>query len=95
MNSTVFAVFVLPWFIGVLVRLLFLKQKRGYILSGVFALISVITWLWTSHLVHHGTDGTLLLWAVMAAELAAGSLIAGGVSLLIQKAGHRKTGNLF
>lgn len=95
MNSTVFAVFVLPWFIGVLVRLLFLKQKRGYILSGVFALISVITWLWTSHLVHHGTDGTLLLWAVMASELTAGSVIAGGISLLMKKAKQQKANHLF
>ena len=94
MNSAVFMYFVFPVLIGILIRSLFLKWKKAYLLSAGLVLISVVTWLWTSHLVNHGTDGTLLLWAVMAAELAAGSLIAGGVSLLIQKAGHRKTGNL-
>ena len=74
---------------------MFFKWKKSYLLSGVFILISIIAWLWTSHLVNHGTDGTLLLWAVMATELTAGSLITGGIFLLIKKAKHRKADNLF
>ena len=35
MNGTVFTVFVLPFLIGVVIRLMFLKWKRGYFLSGV------------------------------------------------------------
>jgi len=85
MNSTVFIVFVLPFLIGIVIRLLFLKWKRGYILSGVFALMSVIVWLWTNRLVNHGVDGTVMLWALMVAELAVASLIVGGISLLIKK----------
>ena len=85
MNSTVFTVFVLPFLIGVVVRLMFLKWKRGYILSGVFALTSVIVWLWTKHLANHGVDGTVMLWALMTAEFTAGLLIVGGISLLIKK----------
>lgn len=85
MNGAVFMYFVLPYLVGIMIRLLFLKWKKGYLLSGVFVLISLITWLWTSHLVKHGTDGTLLLWAVMAAELTVGSLITGGISLLIKR----------
>ena len=88
MNSTVFMCFVLPFFIGIIIRWMFRKWEKGYLLSGVFILISIIVWLWTSHLVNHGTDGTLLLWAVMTAELTAGSLITGGISLLIKKAKH-------
>ena len=88
MNSTVFTVFVFPLLIGVIIRLMFLKWKRGYILSGVFALISVIVWFWTKHLVDHGVDGTVMLWALMATELTVSSLIVGGISLLIKKIKH-------
>ena len=94
MNSIIFTVFVLPLLIGVMIRLMFLKWKRGYILSGVFALISVIVWLWTKHLANHGVDGTVMLWGLMATELAIGSLIVGGLSLLIKKMKHQKANNL-
>ena len=89
MNSTIFTVFALPFLIGVIIRLMFLKRKRGYILSGVFALISVIVWLWTKHLANHGVDGTVMLWALMATELAVGSVIVGGISLLIKQLKHK------
>ena len=88
MNSVIFTVFVLPLLIGVMIRLMFLKWKRGYLISGVFVLISVIVWLWTKHLVHHGADGTVMLWALMTTILTVGSLIVGGISLLIKKIKH-------
>ena len=84
MNSTAFIIFVLPFFIGIIIRLLFLKWKRGYILSGSFALLSVIAWVWTKYLVSNGVDGTVMLWALMATELAIGSLITDGISLLLK-----------
>jgi len=93
MNSAVFMYFVFPVLIGILIRSLFLKWKKAYLLSAGLVLISVVTWLWTSHLVNHGTDGTLLLLAVMAAELTAGSLITGGMALLIRKTKNRQTDN--
>ena len=83
-NSTAFIIFVLPFFIGIIIRLLFLKWKRGYILSGTFALFSVIAWVWTKYLVSNGVDGTVMLWALMVAELAIGSLITDGISLLLK-----------
>ena len=84
MNSTAFIIFVLPFFIGIIIRLLFLKWKRGYILSGTFALLSVIAWVWTKYLVSNGVDGTVMLWALMAAELTAGALITDGIFLLLK-----------
>ena len=84
----------MPFLIGIVIRLMFLKWKRGYILSGVFVLTSVIVGLWTNHLVNHGVDGTVMLWALMAIELTAGSLIAGGISLFIKKTKHQKADNL-
>jgi len=95
MNRAVFMYFVLPFLIGIIIRLMFLKWKKGYLLSGAFVLISIIAWFWTSHLVNHGTDGTLLLWAVMATEFTAGSLITGGVALLMKKTKHRKADKFF
>ena len=88
MNSIIFTVFVLPLLIGVMIRWMFLKWKRGYLISGVFVLISVIVWLWTKRLVHHGVDGTVMLWAWMTTILTVGSLIVGGISLLIKKIKH-------
>lgn len=88
MNSIVFMVFVLPFIIGIIIRLIFLKWKRGYIFSGFSTIISVVVWLWSKHLTNHGVDGTVMLWAWMATELAVGSLIVGGISLLIKKIKH-------
>ena len=88
MNSAVFMYFVLPFLIGILIRLMFLKWKKGYIISGVFVLISAIVWIWTKHLVNHGVDGTVLLWAVMTSEFTVGLLLVGGISLLIKKIKH-------
>lgn len=88
MNRTVFIVFVLPLLIGVIIRLMFLKWKRGYMISGVFVLISVIVWPSTKYLVDHGVDGTVMLWAWMTTMLTVGSLIVGGISLLIKKIDH-------
>ena len=88
MNSVIFTVFVLPLLIGVMIRWMFLKWKRGYLISGVFVLISVIVWLWTKHLVHHGVDGTVMLWALMTTILTVCSLIVGVISLLIKKIKH-------
>ena len=68
-----------------MIRSMLLKWKRGYILSGIFALTSAVVWLWTNHLADHGVDGTVMLWALMATELTVGSLIVGGISLLIRK----------
>ena len=95
MNSAAFMYFVFPFLLGIIIRLLFYKWKKGYILSGAFALIAVAVWIWTNHLVNHGVDGTLLLWAVMATELTVGSLITGGISLLIKKTKLQKADNLF
>ena len=91
MSSTAVVVFVLPFLIGIMVRVMFLKWKRAYMISGVFALISVIAWIWTTYLVDHGIDGTVMLWALMASELTAGLLLVGGVSLLMRRGKHQKT----
>ena len=83
--QTNFTVWILPLLIGMLIRLLFIKWKKGYILSCVFALLSIVVWIWTKNLVSHGVDGTVMLLAWMSTILTGGSLIVGVVSLLIKK----------
>lgn len=85
MNGTVFFIFVFPHLLGALLRAILLKWERGYLLSCVFTLIAVIVWVWTKSLFDHGTDGTVMLWAVMATELTVGSLIVGGLFHLRKK----------
>ena len=80
--------FILPFLIGILIRAMLFKWKKGYLLSGILVFVSVIAWLWTGHLVNHGTAGTRLLWAVNATELAVGSLIVEGIALLMKKRKH-------
>ena len=83
--QNIFIIFVLPLLIGMLIRLLFIKWKKGYILSGVFALITVVVWIWTKNLVNHGVDGTVMLLAWMSTIFTGGSLIVGVISILIKK----------
>ena len=89
-KQTNFTVWILPLLIGVLIRLVFIKWKKGYILSGVFALITVVVWIWTKNLVSHGVDGTVMLFAWMSTILTVGSLIVGAISLLTKKQKHRR-----
>ena len=90
--QNIFTIFVLPLLIGMLIRLVFIKWKKGYILSCDFALLSIVVWIWTKNLVSHGVDGTVMLLAWMTTVLTVGSLIAGVISLLIRKIKHRRFG---
>jgi len=88
--KTNFTVWFFPLLIGMLIRFLFIKWKKGYLLSCVFALLSVAMWIWTQILVNHGVDGTVTLLAWMSTILAGGSLSVGGISLLIKKAKRKE-----
>ncbi|MBE6935967.1 MAG: hypothetical protein E7458_05630 [Ruminococcaceae bacterium] len=93
MNNVIFLCFVLPVILGIVIRFLLRKWRKAYLVTGAFALLSLLVWIWTRHLVSHGTDGTLLLWAVMTAELAAGSLLTGGFLWLVQRTSRGKAAN--
>ena len=85
MNRTVFMVFVLPFLLGAIVRVPVLRWEKGYLLSVVFLLLSAVIWIYTEYLVHHGVDGTVLLWAVMATEFAVGYFLVGVLTRLMKK----------
>ena len=92
MNGMAGFVYVFRFLLGAVLRAMFLKRKRSCLLSCIFALIAVIVWIWTKSLADHGTEGTILLWALMAIELTVGSCVVGGLSLLLKK--RRKTPDL-
>lgn len=76
---------VLPFIIGAILRLIFIKWKKGYIISGVFVVAIIGLWIYAKYLVSHGVDGTIMLLPWMATMLTVGSLLVGGISLLIKK----------
>ena len=84
-NQTNFTVWALPLLIGMFIRFLFIKWEKSYILSCVFALLSLVVWLWTENLLNNGVDGTVMLLGWMSIMITIGSLIAGGISLLMKK----------
>ena len=79
-----FTVWILPLLFGMFIRLLFIKWKKGYVLSFVFALLSIVVWIWTKSLVSHGVDGTVMLWAWMSTIFTGGLLIVGVTSFLLK-----------
>jgi len=81
----IFTVWILPLLIGIFIRVFFIKWKKGYILTAVFVLISVMVWVWSKNLVNHGVDGTVMLSGVMAVMLTVGSVSVGGILLLIKR----------
>ncbi len=88
MNSTVFMVFILPYLLGALLGAVCFKWKRSYLLSAVFAVVSVIIWFRTKYLADHGVDGTVMLIACMATEFTIGFALVGGIAWLVRKLRH-------
>lgn len=84
-NQNNFTIWILPVLIGILIRLVFVKWEKGYIISCIFALISIAIWIWTKHLVNHGVDGTVMLLAWMTTILTVASVIIDGISYFIKK----------
>ena len=76
-----FTVWILPLLIGMFIRLLFIKWKKGYILSCIFVLLTIVVWWWTNNLVKLGADGTVMLWAWMSTMFTGGSLIIAVIYL--------------
>ena len=75
-------VFVLPFLLGVLFRLLFMKRLRGYLVTGVFGIIALI--LWGNAVLNFipGNEGFGLI-ATMGSFAFIGSLATGIALLLI------------
>ena len=85
MNGTVFMVFIVPFLVGALLGAVLWRWKRSYLLSAVFAAVSVFAWFRTSYLAEHGVDGTVMLAAWMATEFTVGFALVGGIAWLARK----------
>ena len=80
--KTIFILYVLPFLLGVLFRLLFMKSLRAYLVTGVFGIIALI--LWGNAMLNFipGNEGLGLI-ATMGSSAFIGSLVTGIVLLLI------------
>ena len=78
----IFIFYVLPFLLGVLFRLLFMKSLRAYLVTGVFGIIALI--LWGNAMLNFipGSEGLGLI-ATMGSSAFIGSLVTGIVLLLI------------
>ncbi|MBR5871539.1 MAG: hypothetical protein IKZ09_10950 [Clostridia bacterium] len=73
--------YVLPFLIGVLFRLLFMKSLRGYLVTGVFGIIALILWGNAALNFIPGNEGFGLI-ATLGSSVFIGSLVTG-ILLLI------------
>ena len=73
--------YVLPFLLGVLFRLLFMKSLRGYLVTGVFGIIALILWGNAALNFIPGNEGFGLI-ATMGSSAFIGSLVTG-ILLLI------------
>ena len=77
-------IFIIPFFIGVVVRILFQRTKRAYLITSVIAVLAVIGWVAFYTAPSHGSE----LYGIIALLLtcaAAGALLTG---LVVQAKRH-------
>ena len=79
--NTILIIFVLPFLFGIIIRLLFMKSLRGYLVTGGFGIIALI--LWGNAVLNFipGNEGFGLI-ATLGSSVFIGSLVTG-ILLLI------------
>ena len=85
--NNIFIIFVLPFLLGIIIRLLFMKSLRDYLVTVVFGIIALI--LWGNAMLNFipGNEGLGLI-ATMGTFAFLGSLATGIALLLIAGAKH-------
>ena len=79
---------VIPVLVGIILRLIFMKKQKGWIVSAVLSVLAVATGVVAIVIPSHGSEanGLLAYGAVLA---AAGSLVCGGIIRLVRKLKNR------
>ena len=79
--NTILIIFVLPFLFGIIIRLLFMKSLRGYLVTGGFGILALI--LWGNAVLNFipGNEGFGLI-ATLGSSAFIGSLVTG-ILLLI------------
>lgn len=79
-----FMLYALPALMGIVLRLIFIKWKRGYVITGVTALLTAALWLRAELINTHGSEGPAIL-ALMAGMMTAGALLVGAIAYVVKK----------
>lgn len=69
-------IFIIPFLIGVVVRILFQRAKRAYLITSVIAVLAVIGWVAFYTVPSHGSE----LYGIIALQVtcaAVGALLIG------------------
>ena len=80
--NTILIIFVLPFLFGIIIRLLFMKSLRGYLVTGGFGILALILWGIAMLNFIPGNEGLGLI-ATMGTFAFLGSLATGIALLLI------------
>lgn len=77
-------IIIIPAIIGVIVRLAFMKRRKGYIVSVIFGCISVAAILYASLTYGNGNEGPVLL-AFSSLIATATCIVCGGIIKIVKK----------
>lgn len=69
-------IFIIPFLIGVVVRILFQRAKRAYLITSVIAVLAVIGWVAFYTVPSHGSEMYGII-ALLLTCAAAGALLTG------------------
>ncbi len=79
---------VIPVLVGIILRLIFMKKQKGWIVSAVLSVLAVAASVVAIVIPSHGSEANGLL-AYGAALAAVGSLVCGGIIRLVRKLKNR------
>lgn len=77
-------VIILPALVGVIARLIFMKRRRGYIVSVIFGCIFIVACLYALLNYGNGDEGPGLL-ALSSLIATAACLVCGGIIKIVKK----------
>ena len=77
-------IFILPFLLGALLRFLMRKRSRGWIVTVIAAALALTMLIVAVAVPNHGSEANGLM-AYQAACLLVGSLLVGGVLLIVRR----------
>lgn len=77
-------VFVLPPLAGIILRAIFLKKQKGFLVSAVLGVLTAGAAVWAFAIPSHGDETPGIIFC-MAGLATVGALLCGGVNRLVRK----------
>lgn len=91
-TKNILTLIVIPLIVGMIIRLAFLKKRKGYIVTIATGTISTLMLL-MSVTVYTGGNEYLGIWFMISVSVFLGSLIVGLTSLILRKYKRQKCEN--